>query len=160
MVRLVDFSKYQDPNKKIPDVKITPGDKNQKVAQPEKKSTQDKKSSKNLKVRPALFENKSMDPQIIDQKINEFELRIEKKFNELNERQLKLLRIGVKHELTFENLENYIKTHGKKTKLYKLADYFSESELYEIEKMLKYLYSTGVIGRDQNNWYYWKGKNK
>ena len=109
MVRLVDFSKYQNPNKKLPDVKITPEDKDQKVAQPEKKSTQDKKSSKNLKVRPALFENKSMDPQIIDQKINEFELRIEKKFNELNERQLKLLGITLKTIDRFADFELLIK---------------------------------------------------
>ena len=144
MVKLVDFSKYKikEESKKIPDSqekkKIIPGEIDQKVAcaRPEKNET------KKMRIN-AHFENKSMDPYLIDQKITEL----------INERLLKLAKIGLKHELTMENLLKYIKTHKGKTKLYKLADYFSEDNLSDIENMLKYLHFTGVIKKDKNNWY-------
>lgn len=133
-------------SKKVPEEKITPDNQEKKIT-PGKKVVDPQLSKSKIAVKQTDSKTIS-ESELIDQKINE----------KINERLLKLLRIGVKHELTFENLENYIKTHEKKTKLYKLADYFAESKLYEIEKMLKYLYSTGVIGRDSNNWYYWKGE--
>lgn len=138
---MVDFSKYQEPNKKLPGKKITLGDI-QKGAhtQPEKKDIPVTKRSKKYS---KMDLNAQFDPQMIDQKINEL----------VNERLLRLTKIGLKHELKLENLMSYIKTHGRKTKLYKLADYFSEAKLSEIENMLKYLHSTGVIKKDKNNWY-------
>ncbi len=97
----------------------------------------------------------------IDKKIIEFDLRIEKKFNEFNERQLKLIKTGLKHELSLDNVRRYIKTHHKKTKMYKLADYFSDADLSEIEEMLMFLHSTGEIRRDKNNfWYLTKSKGE
>lgn len=159
----IDFSKFQ---KKIPDSqeKIIPGENDQNVAniQSEKKAKTDSNISankENSKIeasssRKTQVENKrGTYSQKIDQKISDIDLRIEKKFNEFNERLLKLVNLGLKHELNIENLIKYIKSHKKKTKLYKLADYFSENNLVDIEKMLKYLYNTGVIKRYKNNWY-------
>lgn len=88
----------------------------------------------------------------LEQKLLEIDLRIEKRFNEFNERQLKLLRIGLKHEFTIENMMIYFK-EIKKTKLYELRRYFSDSSSFEIDKMLKYFYSTGVVIKDKDNWY-------
>jgi len=141
-----------EESKKVFEEKNIAGEKDQKVAhaRPDRKTILDiKNSKKNSK----MGINAQFDPQLVDQKINEIDLKIEKKFNEFNERLLKLLNIGIKHELTIENLMMYLKTHERKTKLYKLADYFSEAKLLKIKKMLKYLHSTGVIKKDRNNWY-------
>ncbi|MFW9973416.1 MAG: hypothetical protein ACFFDF_24745 [Candidatus Odinarchaeota archaeon] len=150
---MVDFSKYQTSTKKLPGEKITPGPKDdQKVkikVEDSESSTldlnndQDKKGSKN-KSQNLTFENKSMDPHLIDQKINEL----------VNERLLKLVKSGLRHELTQENLLRYIKTHTG-TKEYKLADFF-DADIHEIKRMVKYLHSTGVIKKDKNNFYHLK----
>lgn len=141
-----------EESKKVFEEKNIAGEKDQKVAhaRPDRKAILDIKNSKR---NSKMGINAQFDPQLVDQKINEIDLKIEKKFNEFNERLLKLLNIGIKHELTIENLMMYLKTHERKTKLYKLADYFSEAKLFEIKKMLKYLHSTGVIKKDRNNWY-------
>jgi len=157
----IDFSKFQ---KKIPDSqeKIIPGENDQNVAniQSEKKAKTDSNISankENSKIedsssRKAQVENKrGTYSQKIDQKISDIDLRIEKKFNEFNERLLKLVKSGLKHELTRDNLLKYIKTH-KGTKTYKLADFF-DANINKIEKIVKDFHSKGIIRKDKNNFY-------
>ncbi|MFW9972980.1 MAG: hypothetical protein ACFFDF_22535 [Candidatus Odinarchaeota archaeon] len=149
-----------EDSKKIPDSqekKVTPGsEKDQKVAHPQPKKRSSQEENKSSKNNPgghltnndnlSLTEKTSTDIMsgIIDQKINEL----------VNKRLLKLVKSGLKHELTIENLVKYIKTHNG-TKQYKLADYF-EADIHEIERMIKYLHSSGVIKKDANNWYHLK----
>lgn len=84
------------------------------------------------------------------------ENKIDQKLTEiLNERILNLVKLGLKHELSMDNMIHYFK-EVKKSKLYELRRYFSDSTSFEINKMLQYLHSTGVIKRDSNNWYYLK----
>jgi len=131
----IDFSKFQ---KKIPDSqeKITPGENIQKVAK------QNKKSSKRSTPTPSISVQDSFDTsKKIDHKINEL----------LNERLLKLVKSGLKHELTRDNLLKYIKTH-KGTKTYKLADFF-DANINKIEKIVKDFHSKGIIRKDKNNFY-------
>jgi len=75
----------------------------------------------------------------------------------VNERILKLVQIGLKHELTIENMMQYFREINK-TKLYELGRYFSDSNISEINDMLQYLHKTGVLTRDKNNWYSLKSK--
>ena len=70
----------------------------------------------------------------------------------VNERILKLVQIGLKHELTIENMMQYFREVNK-TKLYELKRYFSDSTISEIDNMLQYLYKSKVLTRDKNNWY-------
>ncbi len=149
------FADSQD--EKILPEDITPGDNDQKVSalKLSKKVPKIDSGSKNR------IEDFGPTTGEIDRKIIEFDLRIEKKFNEFNERQLKLIKTGLKHELSLDNVRRYIKTHHKKTKMYKLADYFSDADLSEIEEMLMFLHSTGEIRRDKNNfWYLTKSKGE
>lgn len=137
---MVDFSKYQKQNDTSPedqDQEITPGENDQKVAIHSKK-----KDSKKSTLLHSAVQNSFVDSKKIDHKINEL----------LNERLLKLVDLGLQHELTIENMIHYFKQVNK-SKLYELRRYFSDSSSYEIDRMLKYLYSTGVIKRDKNNWY-------
>ena len=80
---------------------------------------------------------------------NNIDQMIEQK---INERLLKLVNIGLKHELSIENMLQYFREVAK-TKLYELRRYFSDSTSAEIESILKYLYESGKITRDKNNWY-------
>ena len=121
---------------KLPGEKITPGDQ-KKSTLIKTKIIQDKKSPKNK-----MHINTQFDAQLIDQKINE----------RINERLLKLVKIALNHELTIDNMVLYFKQVNK-TKLYELRRYFSDSSSYEIERMQKFLHSTGVIKKDKNNWY-------
>lgn len=75
----------------------------------------------------------------------------------VNERILKLVQIGLKHELTIDNMFQYFREINK-TKLYELKRYFSDAKLSDIDDMLQYLYKTGVLTRDSNNWYSLKSK--
>jgi len=75
----------------------------------------------------------------------------------VNERILKLVQIGLKHELAIENMMQYFREINK-TKLYELGRYFSDSNISEINDMLQYLHKTGVLTRDKNNWYSLKSK--
>jgi len=75
----------------------------------------------------------------------------------VNKRIIKLVKIGLKHELTIENMMQYFQEVNK-TKLYELKRYFSDSKLSDIDDMLQYLYKTGVLTRDKNNWYSIKSK--
>lgn len=141
--------------------KVTLGEDDQKVAhaQLSKKVPKSNSSSKKILETSETLNGEivvASQTELINQKIINFDLRIEKKFNEFNERQLKLIRSGLEHELTIDNLIDYIKTHNKKTKLYKLVDFFKPAEPADIERMFKYLYQTKIIGRTQDNWYYLK----
>ena len=78
----------------------------------------------------------------IDQKIKEI----------VNERILKLLKIGLKHELTVENIKQYFKEVNK-SKLYELRRYFSDSPISKIQEMIKFLYNTGVLVKGKDGWY-------
>ncbi len=101
-----------------------------------------KKTPKQLPKKSEI-KNVVVDPKLIDQKINEL----------VNERLLKLVNLGLTHELTIENLKKYIRSHKNKTKLYKLSDYFSEAYLSEISEMLDFLLKTRVITRNKHGWY-------
>lgn len=70
----------------------------------------------------------------------------------VNKRIMKLVKIGLKHELTIDNIFQYFREVNK-TKLYELKRYFSDAKLSDIDDMLQYLYKTGVLTRDKNNWY-------
>ncbi len=147
---MVDFSKYQNSNKKFPGEKIIPED-DQKVAHPDKKTIQDKKNSKN-KGRQAPF-----DPKIIDQKIYEkFNKIIDNKIVEferdLNKNVLELLSIGAEHKLTEVNIINYFKK-GKKQKKYGLYDIFTPHDTRNVDKIVNKLLKEGILKRDRNNWY-------
>lgn len=102
---------------------------------PEKKKVHEKTLKKENSYQEKIIE-------ITDQKINDV----------INERVLKLVKIGLKHELTIENMIRYFKETGK-LKLYNLTRYFSDAKPKEIDKILSYLYKTGILSRDKNNWY-------
>ena len=70
----------------------------------------------------------------------------------VNKRIMKLVKIGLKHELTIENMMQYFREVNK-TKLYELKRYFSDSQLSDISNMLQYLFKSGALTRDVNNWY-------
>jgi len=118
---------------------ISPGDNDQKVApaQHEKEPKSDLSPEKTKK-----FGRPNIDVNIIDDKINEV----------VNDRILKLMKLGLKHELTIDNMLQYFR-EVEMTKLYELKRYFSDSPGIKIEKMLKFLYTSGELKRDKNNWY-------
>lgn len=72
--------------------------------------------------------------------------------NLINKRLLKLVKIGLKHELSIENFKQYFREIGK-SKLYELRRYFSDSNLKDIKEMLDFLYKNGTLVRDRNGWY-------
>jgi hypothetical protein len=121
---------------------ITPEDNNQKVVH-----VQYKKASKpNLKPKKLKTQiNRSVDLNMIDNKINGI----------VNDRILKLVKLGLKHELTIENMIQYFK-ETKRLKLYNLTRYFSDAKPSEIENILKYLYNTEKLRKDKNGWYWLK----
>ena len=136
-----DFFKVEDPKKESKD-KITPGDSNQKGAHAQPKKVP--KSNLTPK-KPETQINRSIDLNMIDNKIN----------NVVNDRILKLVKLGLKHELTIENLIQYFK-ETKRLKLYNLTRYFSDAKPSEIDQMLKFLYTTKVLRKDKNGWYWLK----
>lgn len=84
---------------------------------------------------------------------NKTETKIDSNINALvNERFLKLVQIGLKHELTIENMMQYFREVNK-SKLYELKRYFSYSQLSDISDILQYLFKQGILTRDVNNWY-------
>ena len=88
----------------------------------------------------------------IDTKIDDT-TKIDTKIDALvNERIIKLVKIGLKHELTIETMKQYFREVNK-SKLYELKRYFSDSQLSEISNMLQYLFKQGILTRDVNNWY-------
>lgn len=84
----------------------------------------------------------TLDLNIIDNKINEI----------VNDRILKLVKLGLKHELTIENLIQHFKETGK-LKQYNLTRFFSDANPGEIDQMLKFLYTTKILRKDRNGWY-------
>jgi len=159
----IDFSKYQKKevkilpekqkleSKKIEDVpelekpklkrlEKERKEKNEKSLEASIEATKNPEKIKTFKLREADFENEIM-------------LRIDQKINEIvNERILKLVKIGIVHELTMENMINFFKQTGK-LKLYELKRFFSEASSNEIDGVLQYLYSSGILVRDKNKWY-------
>lgn len=88
------------------------------------------------------YENKEYNtiPQsIINTSINHQVISItdEKIRNPINERLIKIVKIGLRHELTPKNVTQYFKEVGK-SKLYELRRYFSDSNASEIEQMIKF----------------------
>ena len=65
---------------------------------------------------------------------------------------MKLLKNGLKHELTVENIKPYFKEVNK-SKLYELRRYFSDSPTSKIYEMIKFLYNTGVLVKGKDGWY-------
>ena len=88
---------------------------------------------------------RTIDLNIIENKINDV----------VNDRILKLVKLGLKHELTIENMIQYFK-ETKRLKLYNLTRYFSDAKPSEIDQMLKFLYTTKVLRKDKNGWYWLK----
>ena len=118
---------------------ITPGDLDQKVAHARhEKVPKSDLSPKDSKTRV----NSPIDVNTIDNKINET----------INDRILKLVKIGLKHELTIDNMLQYFR-EVEMAKLYELKRYFSDSSGYKIDQMLKFLYTSGELKKDKNNWY-------
>jgi len=70
----------------------------------------------------------------------------------INDRLLKLVSIGLRHELTIDNMIRYFK-EVEKSKLYELKRYFSDSKLTEISKILDFLHKNGTLIKDKNGWY-------
>lgn len=91
---------------------------------------------------PKISISSSIEDNIIDNKINEI----------VNDRILQLVKLGLKHELTIDNMIQYFR-EVEMAKLYELKRYFSDSPGYKIEKMLKFLYTSGELKKDKNNWY-------
>ena len=88
--------------------------------------------------------------QCIDNKISELTTA---KINKIvNERLIKLVKIGLKHELTIENMKQYFKEIGK-SKFYELKRCFSDSNLTDISVMLNYLSKNGTLIKDKNGWF-------
>ena len=146
MVKLVDFSKYKV--KKTEEIKIQPdsqekkialGDNNQKSPALENKKAQ---KSNLMPEKPQIQSAQSIEMNMIDNKINET----------VNDRILKLVKLGLKHELTIDNMLQYFR-EVEMAKLYELKRYFSDSPGYKIDKMLKFLYTSGELKKDKNNWY-------
>ena len=134
-IDLGQFKKKE--NKIIPG----PGDKKKDQNLPDKKVARAQpKKADDFKLQQMQFDNKKAPD--IDQKINEI----------VNERILKLVSIGLKHELTIENMTRYFR-ETRKLKLYNLVRYFSDANPGEVNEMLQYLHKTGILSRDQNNWY-------
>lgn len=133
--------------------KITPKDNNQKVEDPQHKKVpkpdlrpEDPKTNSRSRARR----------KIEDQKLNEIDIKIDNKINGIvNDRILKLVKLGLKHELTIENMIQYFK-ETKRLKLYNLTRYFSDAKPSEIENILKYLYNTEKLRKDKNGWYWLK----
>lgn len=72
--------------------------------------------------------------------------------NEKLEKVLKLAELGKSHELTVENMINFIKM--KKTiKPYELRWYFDAYDSNKIEKMLKLLFNKKIVRRNNTKWY-------
>lgn len=121
------------------ETKITPGEKDQKIEPPQHKI----RDATNLTPKkPEILGAQSIDVNTIDNKINET----------INDRILKLVKIGLKHELTIENMMQYFR-EVERGKLYELRRYFSDSPGYKIEKVLKFLYVSGELKKDKDNWY-------
>lgn len=129
---------------------ITPEDNNQKVEDPQHKKVlksdltpKDPKTNSRSRARR----------KIEDQKLNEIDIKIDNKINEIvNDRILKLVKLGLKHELTIENMIQYFK-ETKRLKLYNLTRYFSDANPGKIDQMLQFLYTTKVLRKDRNGWY-------
>jgi len=118
-----------------PEGESTPGDSNQKVPDPRPK----KVPKSDLKPKKPKTQ---IDLNTIDNKINEI----------VNDRILKLVKIGLKHELTIENMIQYFRETGK-LKQYNLTRFFSNAKPGEIDQMLQFLYTTNVLRKDKNGWY-------
>ena len=89
---------------------------------------------------------------------NKTETKIDSDINALvNERILRLVQIGLKHELTIENMMQYFREVNK-SKLYELKRYFSDSQLSDISDMLQYLFKQKILKRDVNKLYSLKSK--
>lgn len=96
------------------------------------------------------------EPVIQEIKIKPTTGKIDDKINSIiNERIIELVKIGLKHELTIENMKQYFGEVGK-SKLYELKRYFSDSKLSDISEMLEFLYKNGTLVRDRNGWYHLK----
>jgi len=63
-----------------------------------------------------------------------------------------LVKIGLKHELSIENMIQYFK-EVLKSKLYELKRYFSDSNLNEIKEMLDFLHKNGTLIKNKDGWY-------
>ena len=119
---------------------FTPEDNNQKVAVPQ----------------PEKVPKSDLTPKNQKTNINEIDIKIDNKINDVvNDRILRLVKLGLKHELTIENMIQYFK-ETRRLKLYNLTRYFSDAKPSEIENILKYLYSTGKLRKDKNGWYWLK----
>ncbi len=113
---------------------------------------QKEQESKKVMQRPII----ASEPVIEEIKIKQTTGKIDDKINSIiNERLLKLVKIGLKHELTIENIKEYFREVGK-SKLYELRRYFSDSNLNNIKEMLDFLHKNKILIRDQNGWYYLK----
>lgn len=91
-----------------------------------------------------VIERKNIDDllgNVLTPKINE----------QMNSRLLKLVEIGVEHELTLENLERHLK-EVRKTKLYELQRHFSQYRNTEIERLVNILIKEGKLKKDTNRW--------
>ena len=143
---MVDFSKYQV--KKTEEIKIQPDSQEKKIALGD--NNQKRPALDNEKVqksnlmpkKPQIHSAQSIEMNMIDNKINET----------VNDRILKLVKLGLKHELTIDNMLQYFR-EVEMAKLYELKRYFSDSPGYKIDKMLKFLYTSGELKKDKNNWY-------
>lgn len=137
-IDLGEFKKGKSPietKEKMPSIESKKESVQKTETIPEKK-----KARTHIRKKEISYQEKIL--EITDQKINDV----------INERLLKLVKIGLKHELTIENMIRYFKETGK-LKLYNLTRYFSDAKPKEIDKILSYLYKTGILSRDKNNWY-------
>ena len=113
-----------------------------------KKKTNDKNTNEKKIVPKTTFvdhKKTRMDNMLVD--------NIDRKLtNIINERLLKLVSIGLAHELSIENMIQYFK--GVETsKLYELKRYFSDSNLIKIKEILDFLHNDGTLVKHANGWY-------
>ena len=78
---------------------------------------------------------------------------IEQKIKEILPRALlNLVSLGLKHELSLENMKQYFR-EVRQAKLYNLIRYFSDAKPKDVEEMLDYLHETNFLIKTRNRWF-------
>ena len=144
---MVDFAKYKKKEEIQEEKKIEFSEEDLAIANFGK--TIKKEKTEEIMQKPII----TPEPMTQEIKIKQTTGNIDDKINSIvNERIIKLVKIGLKHELNIENMKQYFKEIGK-SKLYELKRYFSDSKLSDISEMLEFLYKNKTLIRDKNGWF-------
>ena len=115
--------------------------KEKKLKEAKEKEEEIKKSSVEITSKPKVKKTSDL-IKTIDQSIDGI----------VNQRIMKLVKIGLKHELSIENMIQYFKEH-KSLKLYNLTRYFSDAKPSDVNLTLKLLYNEGKLTKSKDGWF-------